>query len=151
VVSISGFNVNVGHIIELKQGARFFLKASHVISFPDFDELLKPESTFLRYKLAEERLELRERYRSKAKASRKRKVVECTSSSKDSGNNNEKPPPSQRQVRKQTLLPSFLQPSPSPLDAIGEPKPYIFVLSSDDRSSGPSWPLKKRRASRLQR
>jgi len=65
-------NVNVGH-----EGAQVFLKASYIINYPAFNELLNPESTLLRYKLAEERRELRERYRSKAKASRKGKFVEC--------------------------------------------------------------------------
>jgi hypothetical protein len=138
-------NVNVGHVIELKEGARVFLKASHVVDYPDFDKLLKPESTpHLRYKLAEERRELRERYQGKAKASRKGKLVECTSSSEDGDGN---PPPSQRQFRKQTLPPSFLQPSPSPSDAVGALNPDIIELSSDDCSSGPSQPIRKRRAS----
>jgi len=73
-----------------------------------------------------------------------RESLSSASPSKDSGDNNEKPPPSQRQSRKQTLPPSFLQPSTSPLDAIGAPKPDIVGLSSDDYSSGPSRPVKKR-------
>jgi len=121
-------NVNVGHVIELKEGTRVFLKASHVVDYPDFDKLLKPESIpHLRYKLAEERRELRERYQGKAKASRKGKVVECTSSSEDG---NGTTPPSQRQFRKQTLPTSFLQPSPSPLDAIGAPNPDNSIFEA---------------------
>ena len=54
----------------------------------------------------------------------------------DSSNDNERPPISQRQFCKQTLLPSFLQPSPSPLDAIGAPKADAVELSFDDCSSG---------------
>ena len=69
------------------------------------------------------------------------------SSSEDGNNNNEKPHPSHPQFRKQTLPPSFLQPLPSPLDAIGMPNPDIIDLSSDDCSSGPSLPVKKRRTS----
>lgn len=38
-------NVNVGHVIELKESALVFLKAGHVIDYPDFDKLSKPEST----------------------------------------------------------------------------------------------------------
>lgn len=138
-------NVNVGHVIELKEGARVFLKPSHVVDYPDFDGLLKPESTpHLRYKLTEERRELRDRYRSKGKASGKGRVGDAsTSSSEDGGNNNEKPPPSQRHFRKQTLPPSFFQPSPSPLEAAND----IIELSSDDCSSGPSQAVRKRRAS----
>ena len=138
-------NVNIGHVIELKEGARVFLKAGHVIDYPDFNKLLKPESTpHLRYKLPEERCELCERYQSNAKASKNGKAVRCTPSSEDGDSNNDKPPHSQRQFRKQTLPPSFLQPSPSPLDTREED---VIELSSNDCSSGPSQPVRKRRAS----
>ncbi|EDQ98493.1 uncharacterized protein LACBIDRAFT_335915 [Laccaria bicolor S238N-H82] len=140
-------NINVGHVIELKEGARVFLKPSHVVNYPDFDRLLKPESTpHLQYKLTEEHRELHDRYRSKGKAFGKAKVVDVsTSSSEDGGNDNGKLPHSQCQFHKQTLPPSFFQLSPSPLDAT-EPPNNIIELSSNDCSSGHSQAIQKRRA-----
>lgn len=115
-----------------------FLKPSHVVDYPDFDRLLKPESTpHLRYKLTGEHWELHGRYQSKGKASGKGKVVDTfTSSSEDGSYNNERLPCLQHQFCKQTNSPSFFQLSPSPLDGT-EAANKIIELSSDDCSTRP--------------
>ena len=68
-----------------------FLKPSHVVDYPDFDRLLKPESTpHLQYKLTEEHWELHGRYQSKGKASGKGKVVDMFTLSSEDGSYNNK-------------------------------------------------------------
>ncbi|KAF8968976.1 hypothetical protein BDZ97DRAFT_301254 [Flammula alnicola] len=140
--------ISAGHVIELQEGARVFLKASHVIDYLDFDKLLNPESTsapHLRYNLAGERQELRERYKKKALG--KGKAIEYLSSSDEGGNNNKKQAPSRRHFCKQTFPAFLFRPTASPSTTVMASTPDVIELSSDDCSSGTQQVLTKRKPS----
>ncbi|KAF8878492.1 hypothetical protein CPB84DRAFT_1852373 [Gymnopilus junonius] len=118
-------NVSIGHVIELQEGARIFLKATHVTDCQDFDKLLSSEADspmHLCYNLPGECRELLERYQSKRLLLGKRKgvdVIEITSSEDEStpGGCAKLDLCSRRHFRKQRLPASLFHPSPSPAAA----------------------------------
>ena len=97
----------------------------------------------LRYNLAGERRELRERYRNKSKGKENLTRIANSSSSDEGGKykSSIKQAPSQRQFRKQTLPASLFLP-------IASPSSTINVISSDDSSSRTSWLSRKRKLSK---
>jgi len=98
----------------------------------------------LRYNLAGERRDLRERYRNKSKGKGKSiSTTQADTSSSDEGvkyKSSIKQTPSQRQFRKQTLPASLFLPTSSPSSSIN-------VISSDESSSRTSRPSRKRNLS----
>ena len=146
--------ISTGHVIEVKEGARVFLKASHVINYADFDKLLNPKLTsapHLRYNLAGERRELRERYKAVGKGKAPRSLEVTSSEDEDASDGIDKQPPfSQRYFRKQTLPASLFHPLPSPPTTAIAPStshPDIIDISSDDSSSTIQYLPQKRKPS----
>jgi hypothetical protein len=127
-------NICPGHVVNVTEDTRLFLKAKHVINYVDFEELLNPESTsrpHLRHNLAEERRELRQRYQNMAKRQKgkARKATGYGSSDDEGSLNITTPTPSRRHFRRPSGQPSIFEASGSLLTT------SVLEISSDDYSS----------------
>ncbi|KAF8204613.1 hypothetical protein BJ912DRAFT_938851 [Pholiota molesta] len=145
-------NICPGHIVDIGDDPRLFLKASHVTNYVDFDQLLKPNSTshpHLRHNLVEERRELRQRYRDRATLQKEKttKIPGYASSSDEESSCTNTPTPSRRHFRKPTMPPSLLRTTASPLMTPKAKTPMILELSSDDSPAAPQQVSKKRKLS----
>jgi hypothetical protein len=147
-------NICPGHIVDVGDDPRLFLKASHVTNYVDFDQLLKPDLAshpHLRNNLVEERRELRQRYRDRATLQKGKATnipgYASSSDEESSLNSTNTPTPSRRHFRKPTIPPSLFQTTASLLMTPKAKTPTILELSSDDSPATPQHISKKRKLS----